>query len=55
MCRHCTRDLRTLWLVEVEAITTDATACDRARAAAEYELAERLAAQDIDDAADEQS
>jgi hypothetical protein len=55
VCRFCSIDLRARPLTEVEAVANDAAACARARAAAERELAERLRAQDLDDARDEQA
>ena len=53
MCRYCSLDLRALWLIEVEAIASDAASCARAIAAAEAELLERMQAQDLDDPRDE--
>jgi hypothetical protein len=52
VCRYCALDLRALWITEVEAVASDAHACARARATAEREGAERLAAEDRDDAGD---
>jgi hypothetical protein len=53
VCDWCGLDLRRMRVAEVEAIATAPRVCDRARAAAEREVAERMAGEDLNDPADE--
>jgi hypothetical protein len=54
MCSRCGTDLRALPVTAVAALLDDRSICVALRTHAERELAERLAAQDLDDPQDEQ-